>query len=363
MPHAEGDEIRNCPLCQQDVVIHFDTNEVDCRRCGRFVIDHLISQALEEHRSLPVTNPHLLSGFVRELHDLKKQPPALTYPSSPPGLCIPGADAHFPKTIAEKARKLLASLTRKTEYFGSSVVLQPGNDYVLGYASNGEELVQLALYLEEQKLLKVLIQTSGGTEVKVTGDGIAAIESQSLSPPSTVFISSTCYDLLDLRSELAQFLESQGYVVKISEDPERFNVDPSADSIESCLVNLRSSDVVVCILDRRYGGMISTGSYQGRSATHVEIDEARRIGLPMFTFLRAQAWIEFQQINGNPDFGIKWIEPKNISSRERWTELARELVDYANAQGRHSNWFDEFRTSVDLKRLVAKRLAQFRQAL
>jgi len=47
-----------------------------------------------------------------------------------------------------------------------------------------------------------------------------------------VFLSSTCYDLVDLRQELRAFLEKNGFSVALSEDPRSpFIVDPMDDSL------------------------------------------------------------------------------------------------------------------------------------
>ena len=57
-----------------------------------------------------------------------------------------------------------------------------------------------------------------------------------------VFLSSTCYDLIDLRQELRAFLEKNGFTVALSEDPRSpFIVDPLDDSIGSCVQNVENS--------------------------------------------------------------------------------------------------------------------------
>src|SRR5690242_2805361 len=92
-----------------------------------------------------------------------------------------------------------------------------------------------------------------------------------------VFISSTCYDLADLRRELRAFLEQNGFTVAVSDDPRSaFYVEPTQDSISSCLLNVETSDAVVLVIDRRYGGLIKDGPHAGRSATHAELQHARK---------------------------------------------------------------------------------------
>lgn len=69
------------------------------------------------------------------------------------------------------------------------------------------------------------------------------VKGQAMFTPITVFLSSTCYDLADLRYELRSYLETKGFEVRLSEDPNSaFYVDPTSDSIESCLLNVQQSD-------------------------------------------------------------------------------------------------------------------------
>lgn len=66
-----------------------------------------------------------------------------------------------------------------------------------------------------------------------------------------VFISSTCYDLLDVRAELERELTLMGLKSIMSDRPtSEFQVQLDANSIESCLTNVRNADVVLVILHR-----------------------------------------------------------------------------------------------------------------
>lgn len=168
-----------------------------------------------------------------------------------------------------------------------------------------------------------------------------------------VFISSTCYDLRDLRAELRQFLEANGMSVALSEDPDSpFIVDPYEDSIESCLKNLTASDVVVCIIDRRYGGVINIGDHSGLSATHAEIRSARDSKVPVFFFVRNYALLDYEQLRKNFEYSPNWIEAKYKSE---WFEMVKECASLP-LQKCVSNWCDPFMSSVDLKKLVLKRV-------
>ncbi|MEZ6142559.1 MAG: DUF4062 domain-containing protein [Zavarzinella sp.] len=170
-----------------------------------------------------------------------------------------------------------------------------------------------------------------------------------------VFISSTCFDLRDLRAELRLFLEDNGMSVALSEDPNSpFIVDPLEDSIESCLDNVSASDAVVCIIDRRYGGVINTGEHEGLSATHAEIRRARDNQIPMFFFLRNYAWQDYEQLRKNDSYSPNWMKEKG-ERKQKWFDMVKECSKLPT-HGSMSNWCDQFQSSVDLKLLVVKRL-------
>lgn len=178
----------------------------------------------------------------------------------------------------------------------------------------------------------------------------------------SVFVSSTCYDLADLRLELGQMLTENGFIVRLSEDVNSaFYVDPTDDSITSCLNNVEASDVVVCIIDRRYGGVLKDGPYKGISATHAEVKRARELNKPIFFFVRRVAYQEYDHMrkNGWDKFKTSWVEPdmgKDLNARrELWVGFVEEVASYPKHQN-WSNWCDQYTTSVDLKPLVLKRL-------
>ena len=103
-----------------------------------------------------------------------------------------------------------------------------------------------------------------------------------------VFISSTCYDLLDLRAEVKEDLRDLGVAVLLSDQKDsEFLIPSSADmnSIEACLVNVRQADVMIVILSQRYGPNL--GSLFGDvSATHAEYNEARKLNKPIHFYVR-----------------------------------------------------------------------------
>ncbi len=264
----------------------------------------------------------------------------------------------FPCRVIEKALKLLAAIERQTEFFGQTVRLN-GSQYNLAYAKNGDEFDYLLNYLRDRHFVKRSNSTSGW-DVAITGEGYAEIESRSLLPSLRVFVSSTCYDLLDLRQELAAHLESLGCIVRLSEDFDRFEVSGVEDAIETCLQNLDQSDIVICVLDRRYGWIVPSGPLQGKSVTHAEIERGRTLGKSIFFFVRDKAELDYRQLKKNPGYEPQWVEPTNPSDRSRWLEMVDTVFELP-AEGRYSNWRDQFLSVVDMKKIVSKRVTDFQK--
>ena len=64
-----------------------------------------------------------------------------------------------------------------------------------------------------------------------------------------VFVSSTCYDLIDLRADVQHGLRDMGLAPVLSDDSTSdFEVAPDKNSIETCLVNVDACDHVIFVL-------------------------------------------------------------------------------------------------------------------
>jgi len=67
-----------------------------------------------------------------------------------------------------------------------------------------------------------------------------------------IFLSSTCFDLIDLRAEVKSALEDIGYTVYISEASD-FPVDNKISTYDNCLSVVRQCDIYLLIIHTRYG--------------------------------------------------------------------------------------------------------------
>ena len=95
-----------------------------------------------------------------------------------------------------------------------------------------------------------------------------------------VFVSSTCYDLKQLRADLYAYLEIAGYDPVMSEY-QTFPVDPDEVTVENCRRAVENkADIFVLVIGSRYG---STNE-QGKSVTNLEYLTAKAKGIPIYTF-------------------------------------------------------------------------------
>ncbi len=97
-----------------------------------------------------------------------------------------------------------------------------------------------------------------------------------------VFVSSTCYDLMDLRAEVEACLRDLGLIPVMSDRPtSEFEVGGYQGSITTCIENVKKCPTFVCVLSHRYGPSLGKAGFDNISATHLEyraaIESKRRI--------------------------------------------------------------------------------------
>lgn len=113
-----------------------------------------------------------------------------------------------------------------------------------------------------------------------------------------VMISSTFFDLRQIRADLRQFVEDQlGYRALLAEQPS-FPVDPDIDTIENCRRRVEEdTDVLVLLIGRRYG---SVDVETARSVTSIEYLTARPKGIPIYAFVEKSALTLFDVWEAGP---------------------------------------------------------------
>jgi len=95
-----------------------------------------------------------------------------------------------------------------------------------------------------------------------------------------VFVSSTCYDLSQIRADLFEFLSNLGYQPVLSEYS-TFPINPNKDTMANCIQNVNDADIFILIIGNRYGYVAESG----KSITNTEYLYAKQKGIPVYIFV------------------------------------------------------------------------------
>lgn len=99
-----------------------------------------------------------------------------------------------------------------------------------------------------------------------------------------IFISSTCFDLSQIRQDLNDAIVQWGHKPLMSERIS-FPVNPVLSNEENCIRTVRDeADIFVLIIGSRYGYKVDSG----KSITNIEYQTAVEKGIPIYTFTSKQ---------------------------------------------------------------------------
>jgi hypothetical protein len=164
-------ELEQCPLCKGQVPVqnfwpggdeHFKL--FHCERCGEFGADKQCILALRGSEPYPD-----LMGVAREMNERGDQL-RLTYTN------MGEAKKLAPTTTAEKARRLLRAIARKSQFPGQTIELVREVDYPLVFGRGADELVFFLDYLEKLDWLEKNAD-SASISCELTANGWIEIES------------------------------------------------------------------------------------------------------------------------------------------------------------------------------------------
>ena len=149
------------------------------------------------------------------------------------------------------------------------------------------------------------------------------------SPPNIVismakpriFLSSTYYDLKNVRADLERYIRDRGF------DPvlhERGSIPYGSKERpeDSCYREIEGCDILVSIIGGRYGSTSKTGPY---SISQRELRTAVELGKQVYIFVESAVFSEFQTYKNNKDVeGIRYVavdDPKIYEFLEEVGEL------------------------------------------
>ena len=157
-----------------------------------------------------------------------------------------------------------------------------------------------------------------------------------------VFVSSTFFDLKQVRADLSQFLESLGLEPVLSEMA-TFPVSPDKDTVESCLKAVTSkADIFILVVGARYGSI----SDDGKSVTNLEFLTARAKGIPIYIFVLRSVLEILPVWKANPlaDFST-------VADTAKLFEFVASLKEKGNT------WVFPFDTAQDITEILRTQIA------
>lgn len=197
-----------------------------------------------------------------------------------------------------------------------------------------------------------------------------------------VFISSTCYDLSMVRSELRSFIYNLGHEPIMSEYNDIL-FDPKDHTHESCVNEIGNSDAIILIIGSRFGGkaipeavnkinieyLKSTSKStevlkepNKISITQMEVLKAIELDIPIFTFVDSKVLNDHHlyEKNKDKDF-IEQIEFPSIDKKETALYIF-EFINFLRLRGKNNSIF-EFSKISDIENIIKKQWSALFQRL
>jgi hypothetical protein len=154
-----------------------------------------------------------------------------------------------------------------------------------------------------------------------------------------VFISSTFYDLRQIRVELDKFIESLGYEpVRNEEGDIPYGKEDALQSY--CYKEIENVDILVSIIGSRYGSVATTEKSQEYSISQMELKTALAENKQVFVFIDKNVATEYETYSlnkGNSDIKYKYVDNPNIY------KFIEEIKSLPN-----NNNIKEFETADDI---------------
>lgn len=169
-----------------------------------------------------------------------------------------------------------------------------------------------------------------------------------------VFISSTCYDLGQIRDSLSEFISSYYYETVLSERGDVF-YHPDLHTHASCVNEVENCQLFILLIGGRFGGSYKYDTT--KSITNAEYEAAVLKKIPVFTFIKKDVFDDhrYYQKNKSKIDLLKQLEFPSIENQE----YAINIFEFIN-QVRLSdvnNGFFQFEFAKDIKNQLGKQWA------
>ena len=160
-----------------------------------------------------------------------------------------------------------------------------------------------------------------------------------------VFISSTFYDLRQVRADLDFFIEQMGYEpVRNEEGDIPYGKDEALE--EYCYKEIKNIDILVCIIGGRFGSESKQNNKS--SVTQMELKAALSEGKQVYSFIDANVLSEYETylINKNSDTKYRYVDDKRVY------EFIEEMKSLNS-----NNIIKGFETASDIVKFLREQMA------
>lgn len=157
-----------------------------------------------------------------------------------------------------------------------------------------------------------------------------------------VFVSSTCYDLKQIRNDIRDFISDHlGYEAILSEF-DSFPLEPEITAVENCIRAVKQrADIFCLIIGGRYGSIANSG----KSITNLEYINAKAKGIPIYVFVEKSILtiLPVWEKNRDADFS-------DVVDNSKLFEFVSEL------RGKENIWVYGFENAQDIIRALRRQL-------
>jgi len=160
-----------------------------------------------------------------------------------------------------------------------------------------------------------------------------------------IFISSTFYDLRQVRADLDFFIEQMGYEpVRNEEGDIPYGKEEALE--EYCYKEIKSIDILVCIIGGRFGSESKSNSKS--SITQMELKAALNEGKQVYTFIESNVLSEYETylMNKESETKYRYVDDKRVY------EFIEEIKSLKS-----NNIIKGFETASDIVKFLREQMA------
>lgn len=168
-----------------------------------------------------------------------------------------------------------------------------------------------------------------------------------------VFVSSTCFDLKEVRDSISRFIKSFGFEPILSEHGDVF-YHPDLHTHEACIHEVSNCQLFILIIGGRFGGTYDID--KEKSITNAEYDAARKLNIPVFTYIKKGIYDNHHtyQVNKNKSF-VKEMDFPHIEKQDNAINIF-DFIDRVK-KSKTNNAFETFETANEIEMHLRKQWA------